>query len=62
LNLLIENRTDILINQQILVQILSKIDGRDKDDIYENIDKERDGMRKQIVDGLPKLLIPPNKK
>ena len=57
INLLIDNRTDILINQEMLVQILSHLESRDKNEIYHNIETKRGELRQSIVDDLPKLMV-----
>ena len=57
LDLLIDNRTDILVNKELLVRILSHLEGKEPAEIYKSIKKRRTETRQRIVDALPKYLI-----
>lgn len=56
LNLLIDNRTDILINQKLLVQILAHLENRSIEEIQDNVEKKWQEARQAIVDDLPKVI------
>jgi hypothetical protein len=56
LNLLIDNRTDILINKELLVRALSHLENKDADEIYKHLEAVRVNTRQKIVDSIPKLI------
>lgn len=56
LNLLIDNKADILINQKLLVQILAHLENRSIDEIQANIKTKWPEVRQAIVDDLPKVI------
>ncbi len=56
LNLLIENRTDILINKELLVRVLSHLENKEPEEIYSELDIIRANTRQRIVDDIPKVI------
>lgn len=53
LNLAIDNRTDILINQQLLVQIISCLEVKNIHEIYESIEMMRRETHSMVINSLP---------
>ena len=56
INLLIRNRADILINQELMVKILVKLNNGNKEEIYKKIEIERKRLYDEILDSIPKLI------
>jgi hypothetical protein len=56
LNLLIDNRTDILINKELLVRILSHLENKGTEEIYDDIEDMRMQTRQRIVNALARAM------
>ena len=57
LNLLIDIKTNLLLNRRLLSEVLSKIDGEEKETILAKSLDEYDTIREKIVEHLPKVLM-----
>ncbi len=56
LQLLVNNSADLLMNRKLLIRIITNLEKVDESTINEEIDKSIPGLRKLVVDNLPKVL------
>ena len=57
LNLLIDIKTNLLLNRRLLIEVLSKLEDQNKDSTFDRSLDDYDEIRKKIIDHLPKILM-----